>query len=445
MISDLKTAFRLGGLLPVGTRQFSDSARVAAALAILYVLVRLGFQALAAAPDIYFELWSVPYFVTLIAIELAMVLGVAALFARKVSMAQVFVAYMSWSILFTILWTGVGWVAPIATVGQWSPFLVFMALFLVFLTRLPQAVPGATWRLSSVLGCAIVAGLALQAPFFDYRSVFVASYDAAEDTGYSPVDVERLYYEQGRLMQAQLSKVNVPPSDAPRLFSVVVGGTSYQRVFQREVHQVASAINDRFGGNVPQIQLLNSQADPFRFPLANRPNLEAALTATARAMDPSKDVALIYLTSHGSEDRFSLAFPEASTTSLNAHAFSQMLNRSGIPNAVIIISACYSGSFIDDIAAPDRAILTAADAESTSFGCSDESEWTWFGKAFFENALQKTRHFGEAFVKAKQLVTDWEAQQGFAPSNPQIFVGHKIAPLLGQLGNHVEKLASLQE
>ncbi len=33
-------------------------------------------------------------------------------------------------------------------------------------------------------------------------------------------------------------------------------------------------------------------------------------------------------------------------------------------------------------------IITASDASSTSFGCSDESEWTWFGNAFFNHALR---------------------------------------------------------
>jgi hypothetical protein len=71
-------------------------------------------------------------------------------------------------------------------------------------------------------------------------------------------------------------------------------------------------------------------------------------------------------------------------------------------------------------------VLTAADANSTSFGCSDEREWTYFGEAFFLHSLQPGTRLEDAFAAAKQLVSQWEQRDGMPPSNPQAHFGPKL-------------------
>jgi hypothetical protein len=66
--------------------------------------------------------------------------------------------------------------------------------------------------------------------------------------------------------------------------------------------------------------------------------------------------------------------------------------------------------------------MTAADAESTSFGCSDESEMTYFGKAFFSEVFSKNKtiELTNGFAKAKELVLLWEKEQELDSSNPML-------------------------
>jgi hypothetical protein len=71
-------------------------------------------------------------------------------------------------------------------------------------------------------------------------------------------------------------------------------------------------------------------------------------------------------------------------------------------------------------------ILTAARADRTSFGCSNEREWTYFGDAFFNHALRQERTFVAAYERARDLVETWEKEQGLVASEPQIFVGDAI-------------------
>ena len=103
-----------------------------------------------------------------------------------------------------------------------------------------------------------------------------------------------------------------------------------------------------------------------------------------------------------------------------------MLDTSGIKNRVLIISACYSGSFVEELASDNTLIMTAASDNRTSFGCSNEREWTFFGDALFNHALRETYSFESAFAKARETVSQWEREQGITPSDPQISAGSAI-------------------
>ena len=70
-----------------------------------------------------------------------------------------------------------------------------------------------------------------------------------------------------------------------------------------------------------------------------------------------------------------------------------VLDREGIKNRVVIVSACYSGTFVPPLANDNTIVLTAADAKSTSFGCAPERDWTYFGDAFSAKACGRAGIF----------------------------------------------------
>jgi hypothetical protein len=49
---------------------------------------------------------------------------------------------------------------------------------------------------------------------------------------------------------------------------------------------------------------------------------------------------------------------------------------------VIVVSACYSGGFIDPLQDDRALVITASRPDRRSFGCADESYFTYFGRAF---------------------------------------------------------------
>jgi hypothetical protein len=133
------------------------------------------------------------------------------------------------------------------------------------------------------------------------------------------------------------------------------------------------------------------------------------------------------MTSHGSKDGFALSYDDFVGRALDPKTLKLLLDEAGIKNRVLIVSSCYSGTFIAPLADPDTLILTAASSTRTSFGCSDDREWTWFGEAFFAKGLADNATLVGAFASAKSTIETWERDQKITPSDPQIFVGDQIA------------------
>ena len=104
-----------------------------------------------------------------------------------------------------------------------------------------------------------------------------------------------------------------------------------------------------------------------------------------------------------------------------------------------MISACYSGGFIDALKTDYSLIMTAAAADRSSFGCSSEEDFTYFGRAYFDEALRSTSSFVEAFRLAAPNIARREAEQGFVPSEPQLYEGARIAPILRRFEHQLQR------
>ena len=197
-----------------------------------------------------------------------------------------------------------------------------------------------------------------------------------------------------------------------------------QRVFQSEATGAAQIVASRFGAD-PTIVKFNSKKGGD----ATTASLAATLQATAKNMDDANDVLFIVLTSHGSPDGLAVVAGRRQET-LTPSRLADMLNATHVRYRAVVISACYSGVFIPRLANPNSLVVTAADANHSSFGCEDRAKWTYFGDAFFNVALRRTTRLRDAFALARALVGQREARNGFVPSHPQMAGGENVEPLL---------------
>jgi hypothetical protein len=100
---------------------------------------------------------------------------------------------------------------------------------------------------------------------------------------------------------------------------------------------------------------------------------------------------------------------------LSAAELGRLLRESGIRWKVVVISACYSGGFLQPLKDDGTLVITAARHDRASFGCADENDFTYFGRAYFEKALPQASSFQDAFRKAESIVREMELQ---APAQP---------------------------
>jgi hypothetical protein len=373
-------------------------------------------------------------------------------------------------IAYCLLLTGIGagaftirdWLgaSQLPLQDNWSP-LLFLPLFWMLaaywragsrIWKQPLRLPGLRFVVAALLPVflipnqPIIYGLDTDWTRYDVWNLARSTFSepntetASEDTTSSEpdVDVEATYYRQPALVQEALKNILPTPGDRPQIYFVGLALYSQQDVFKKEILGAKAIFDERFGTQGRSIVLINSSDTATSIALASTTNLGLVLNGVGKAMRPEKDVLVLFITTHGSKELLSVSFPGFSLNQVTPETLSQALKESGIKNKVLIISACYSGSFIPSLKSDDTLIMTAASADKTSFGCSNEREWTYFGDALFNQALRKTRSFSQAFAEASKLIKEWETKEGLTPSEPQISTGSAIARVLEGLGFETE-------
>jgi len=238
-------------------------------------------------------------------------------------------------------------------------------------------------------------------------------------------------YKESDELQSALGSLQASDPEKIELYSLVVAGYGTEEVFHRESKFIENLFNSQYGNSATAIYLANSQRSLDEHPMATRTSISAAITRIAERMDKEQDIFFLYITSHGSQDKkIALDHKGLSLTDIDAQWLGDLLKASGIKHKVIVLSACYSGGFIDDLKDQYSLIMTAAAADRTSFGCADDSLFTYFGKAYFKESLRPGVDFEQAFYEAKQWVSLWEKEQKITESNPQLYANKQVVEQL---------------
>lgn len=140
-----------------------------------------------------------------------------------------------------------------------------------------------------------------------------------------------------------------------------------------------------------------------------------------------EDLIFLYLTSHGSRDhQLTLEQPRLQLADLPASELAALLRPLRDRHKVLVISACFSGGFIPPLQDDKTLVMAAARADRVSFGCSEENDFTYFGRALFAEALNQTDDLRRAFELARASVAEREQADGFEPSEPQIWAPRAV-------------------
>ena len=233
----------------------------------------------------------------------------------------------------------------------------------------------------------------------------------------SSANAEIALYNQRALLTQAINALAPRDPDRINLFLLAVGGDGSQEVFRREVEFVRNQFAERFGTGKRSLALVNSRSSVQTLPMATVTSIREALAALAARMDRSQDILFVFLTSHGSrEHELVLDQNGIDLPYLSAAELGRLLRESGIRWKVVVISACYAGGFLAPLKDDGTLVIAAARHDRQSFGCADENDFTYFGRAYFERALPQASSFQDAFRKAEALVHEMEVRDLKAPA-----------------------------
>lgn len=316
--------------------------------------------------------------------------------------------------------------------------LVAAVLYLILLSvRVIQAAYG-TARAKPVL---VAILFVIAAPYgmrlLDLDTRLWLSTDADPQAGDTSGEESLLYDQPARLVAALEHLAPRDPGGA-NVFYLGFAGDGEQSIFKREELFAQQVLGAHFGSDERSIDLINDNDDRDSYPIATVSAVQQSLKLLATRMDVDQDVLVLMLSSHGSKDELAVVNGSIPLLQLNPVDLKSALDEAGIKWRIIIVSACYSGVFANSLKGDDTLVITAADAEHSSFGCDDERELTYFGEAFLKDSVPMSKTLEDAFKKATVLIRERETKEGKTPSNPQMSMGmHMREKLKGIEGQPV--------
>jgi hypothetical protein len=260
--------------------------------------------------------------------------------------------------------------------------------------------------------------------------------DAKDPTSKWPDDAgsaEQVMYAQPQLMEEATKRLMPRSPDKTNLYLIGFAGDGDENVFRNEVEFVDRQFSERFGATGHTLLLINNPATLSQRPLASLTNLQTAVDAVAQRMDVEQDILLLFLTSHGSrEHELYVGMDPLPLDQIAPDDLADALEKAHVRYKVIVISACYSGGFIDALKDDYTMVITAARSDRASFGCGTKSDITDFGRAFFVEGLNHNDSFSAAFAEAKRLIDAWETRDDEDHSYPQLVTTPQIEARLRQ-------------
>jgi Peptidase C13 family len=313
---------------------------------------------------------------------------------------------------------------------------VCLYAFLYFARGL-RAFTGKPQRAAALAGIVFVAGFvwlsdALQAIPDLWTS---AEIETASDNSENPADAESLLFRQSAAIDRALAGMGREPSAKPQAFFLGFAGVGEQKVFAQEIGLASRVLSERYGMNGRVVSLINDERDLERAPLASVSGLRYALRGMGARMNVDRDVLFLAISSHGArEPAIAVSNSQLPLDDLTDEDLAEALSDSGIKWRVIIISACYAGAFVESLKGPQTIVITAAAADRTSFGCSNDRDLTYFGEAFYRDALPEARSLRDAFEHAKSAIAARERLEHVDSSKPQASFGAALEAKLASMG-----------
>jgi len=450
LAASLRGAWRLFTLRSAAREDFSPSAELFALLVVLDFVLMFVFGLAAVGLEGELNVYELPR--ALMFVPLVLALGII---ARRVDpggeLLRLPVALAAAGLFFTALTSAMYLLAQ----RQWLPFLEtywvsfdYFALAwsaVVVILAAERLTSGALLRRAAVSIAGVVL-LVLPSLWMPLGLLWMPRHDdrAGYATGsFHTLAAESSFYAQHGALERALSALEPERPGVPDIYLVTAGLYAGEDVFLKESRMIASLFRERFDTEGRTVMLVNNPKTIQEFPVASVTSIREVLAHLGSVMDMGEDVLVLYVSSHGSESHeLVVDFRPLRFSPLTPQSLKSALDDSGIRWKVVVVSACYSGGFVDALKDERTMVVTASSADRQSFGCGSTSDATYLAQAFFGEALRNTFSFEAAAESARRLIDQWERERNQKASQPQVHVGAELRPKLVEIERRLNTRAA---
>ncbi len=386
------------------------------------------------SPNNVFNIYGLTYQATLYLLFFISVAIIAQIEKDMASMVNVMIVFLAIVPAVWVTYLIVDWLAGMqtwfdATETSWAIFYLYLIWYLAIIFRC--IVKYYHTRPYRAVVLVSLYGIINYVPLFQlpqqplwHLDYSVQSKPTDNDTH---LNVEDTFYRQGELIKQETDKLLPERAGQIDLYFLGLAGYADEDVFMNEAMRAKELFDDQFDTSERSLLLINNDETVKNLPLANVHNLESAVVALAETMNPAEDILFLMLSSHGSEDhKLSTDYYPLDMNDIGPREIKTILDNAGIKWRVIVISACYSGGFIESLIDENTLIMTASDKDKQSFGCGHDGDYTYFGEALFGKHLKLERNFSTAFYAARKDIEARESEESIDASMPQISIGENI-------------------
>ena len=197
---------------------------------------------------------------------------------------------------------------------------------------------------------------------------------------------------------------------------------SQSKVFRNDVLLAEKLVKD-IDPNALMLKLANPARDQSAdWPQATLENFALVMSKMAEVARP-RDRVLLLISTHSNPGLLNINAGGKHLPPLTPQILSNALAPLNDVPTLVVLSACYSGAFIEPLKAPNRVLLTATDARRTTFNCQYKGDHTPFAEALFGQAGAENRSVTDWMGEAQKSIAAQERRRKGPASQPRIFVG----------------------
>lgn len=226
--------------------------------------------------------------------------------------------------------------------------------------------------------------------------------------------------------------VPAPPVEPPgRIIFAGFAMHSQSKAFRNDV-LLAEKMVSGIDPNALMLKLANPARDQSaEWPQATAENFALVMSKMAEVARP-RDRVLLLISTHANPGLLNITVGGKNQPPITPRMLSDALAPLNKVPTLVVLSACYSGAFVEPLKAPNRVVLTATDARLTTFRCQYEGNHTPFAEALFGQPGAASLTVNDWMGEAKKSIAAQEKRRKVPASKPQAFIGDEAKGWAGQ-------------